>query len=108
MLATSPNWLGSPQHVVGGIGLALIVYAGARLLRLHPWLAAALAIGAGSTAEILIELAEYPLLYSDTFHHSAYYDTLSDMASTLAGAVLGALACICWSWQRGRSRAVRL
>jgi hypothetical protein len=55
-------------------------------------LAVALGIGAGSTAEILIELVEYPLLYSDKFHYSAYYDTLADMGSTLVGAIAGAVA----------------
>lgn len=104
MAAMSPSWLGSPQHVVGGFGLALLVYAGARLLRLQPWVAAALALGAAGTAEILIELVEYPLLYSDRFHRSAYYDTLADMASTLVGGALGALAGVCWSWQRARGR----
>jgi hypothetical protein len=38
---------------------------------------------------ILVELVEYPLLYSDTFHYSAYYDTHADMASTLVGAIVG-------------------
>jgi hypothetical protein len=87
-----PNWLGSPQHVIGGAGLALAVMVVARLFGLRGWLAFALAIGVTSTAEILIELVEYPLLYSDKFHRSAYYDTLSDMASTLVGAVIGAVA----------------
>jgi hypothetical protein len=96
----SPDWFGSPQHVVGGFGLALGVYAGARYFGVQVWLAAALAIGAVSTAEILIELVEYPLLYSDRFHHSAYYDTLSDMASTLVGGILAVLAGACWSWRR--------
>jgi hypothetical protein len=97
-----PDWLGSPQHIVGGIGLALIVVAAARLSGIRPWLAFALAVGAASTAEILVELVEYPLLYSDTFHRSAYWDTLSDMASTLVGGVVGAAATACWSrsWTR--------
>ena len=44
-----------------------------------------------ATAKILVELVEYPLLYSDEFHYSAYYDTLADMASTLVGGVVGAV-----------------
>jgi hypothetical protein len=85
-----PNWLGSPQHVVGGAGFALAVVVVARLLRVRASVAIAFAIGATSTAEIIVELVEYPLLYSDRFHYSAYYDTLADMASTLFGAVAGA------------------
>jgi hypothetical protein len=49
-------------------------------------------VGVTSTAEILVELVEYPLLYSDKFHYSAYYDTLADMANTLVGGVAGAAA----------------
>jgi hypothetical protein len=89
---SGPNWLGSPQHVIGGVGLALMVVIVARLRGVHIPLALALAIGSASAAEILIELVEYPLLYSDKFHASAYYDTLADMASTLVGAVVGAVA----------------
>jgi hypothetical protein len=71
--------------------------------RLRGWLAVALAIGIVSTAEILIELFEYPLLYSDRFDASAYYDTLADMASTLVGAVLGIAvpAAHWWASRRG-------
>jgi hypothetical protein len=90
LLAMAPNWLGSPQHVVGGVGLALAIVVAVRLRGISVWLAAALAIGATSTAEILVELVEYPLLYSDKFHYSAYYDTLADMASTLVGGIVGA------------------
>jgi hypothetical protein len=101
VLTAGPNWLGSPQHVVGGLGLALTVAAIAYLLGVSPLLAVALAIGVGSAAEIVVELVEYPLLYSDRFHYSAYYDTLADMASTLVGAVIGALAGV------GAARAYR-
>jgi len=31
-----------------------------------------------------------PLLYSDKFHYSAYWDTLADMASSLVGGIAGA------------------
>jgi hypothetical protein len=79
-----------------------MVVAVARLSSLRSWLAFALAVGAASTAEIVIELVEYPLLYSDKFHHSAYWDTLSDMASTLVGGLAGAAAGAYWSrsWRR--------
>jgi hypothetical protein len=30
----------------------------------------------------------------DHFHYSAYYDTLADMANSLVGAVVGALAAV--------------
>jgi hypothetical protein len=90
--ALAPNWLGSPQHVVAGLALALLVVVGARLFGVSVWLAVALGIGVASTAEILVELVEYPLMYSDKFHYSAYYDTLADMASTLVGGIVGAVA----------------
>ena len=87
-----PNWLGSPQHVVVGAILALIVYGIARRrpLALSEWASFAIAVGVVSTAEIVLELVEYPLLYADKFHYSAYYDTLADMASSVVGALIGA------------------
>src|SRR5882724_7653622 len=90
LLAAGPHWLGSPQHVVGGVGLAAAVVVAARFFGVSPWIAIALAIGVTSTAEILVELIEYPLLYSDKFHYSAYWDTLADMASSLVGGIAGA------------------
>ena len=85
-----PDWLGSPQHFVGGFVLALVVTIVARRFVFEWWIVAALAIGVTATAELLIELVEYPLLYSDDPHVSAYYDTLADLADTLAGAIVGA------------------
>jgi hypothetical protein len=93
MLARAgPNWLGSPQHVAVGAILALIVYSLARWrkLRIPEWAAFVIAVGVVSTAEIILELVEYPLLYADKFHYSAYYDTLADMASSVVGAIIGA------------------
>jgi hypothetical protein len=86
-----PNWLGSPQHVVVGAILAAVVYclARRRRLRLPEWAAFLMAIGIVSTAEIVLELVEYPLVYADRFHYSAYYDTLADMASSVVGAIIG-------------------
>jgi hypothetical protein len=89
LLSASPNWLGSPQHVVGGAALALAVALVARRLGASSWVAITIAIGITSTAEILVELLEY--LFKDTYHITAYYDTLADMASTLVGAVIGSL-----------------
>jgi uncharacterized membrane protein YjdF len=85
-----PDWLGSPQHFVGGLVLAFVAARVARRWVGQWWLVAALAIGATATAELLIELVEYPLLYADEPHPSAYYDTLADLADTMVGAVAGA------------------
>jgi hypothetical protein len=84
-----PDWLGSPQHLVGGVGLSLAV---AWLVRGRPWpwwIVATLAIGVTMTAEAVIEILEYPLLYADEPHLSAYYDTIADLTATLAGALIG-------------------
>lgn len=87
-----PDWLGSPQHVVGGLVLAAVVARVARRWIAQRWLLAVLAVGVTATAELLVELVEYPLLYADAPHVSAYYDTLADLAATLAGALAGAAA----------------
>ena len=94
--STGPNWLGSPQHFVVGAIAAVVVYAAARSrwFRLPEWLAFVLAVSLVSTAELVLELIEYPLLYADHFHYSAYYDTLADMANSLVGAVLGAVVAV--------------
>jgi hypothetical protein len=47
-----------------------------------------------STGEIVLELAEYPLLYAGKFHYSAYYDTLADMANSVVGAAIGATVAL--------------
>src|SRR6478609_3924369 len=91
LTAGGPNWLGSPQHVIAGFVLAAVVVGLARHFGLPIWLAVVVAIGVTSTAEILVELVEYPLLYSDKFHYSAYWDTLADLASTLVGGIAGAI-----------------
>jgi energy-converting hydrogenase Eha subunit B len=97
-----PNWLGSPQHFFGGIALALVIVIGARLLRLRPWVGFLLAVGITSAVEITVELVEYPLLYGDHLHATAYYDTLADMGNSLVGAVLGAAVGVSAVWLRGR------
>jgi hypothetical protein len=87
--AMSPDWLGNPQHIVGGAVLAFVV-AHAAGAWLRPWWArAALAVGAAATAEIVVELVEYVLLYRDDASVVEYYDTLADLASSLVGGVVG-------------------
>lgn len=63
-------------------------------LGLPVWAAFVLAIGVVSTAEIVLELVEYPAMYAGKFHYSAYYDTLADMASSVVGAVVGACLAV--------------
>src|SRR4051812_3768224 len=94
--SAGPDWLGSPQHFVVGAIAAVAVFAAARSswIRLPEWVAFILAVSLVSTAELVLELIEYPLLYSNHFHHSAYYDTLADMASSLVGAVVGAVVAV--------------
>jgi hypothetical protein len=84
-----PDWLGSPQHFVGGLILSGVVAYVARRWVDQWWLVAVVAIGVTATAELLIELVEYPLLYADDPHPSAYADTLADLADTLVGAMVG-------------------
>jgi hypothetical protein len=100
--AAGPNWLGSPQHVVVGFLAAIAAYAVARSrwFRLPVWLAFVLAVSLVSTAELILELFEYPLLYADHFHYSAYYDTIADMASSIVGAVAGAVAALLFARAR--------
>jgi len=96
VVAVGPNWLGSPQHVIVGAIAALVVFfvARSRWLVVPEWLAVVLAVSLVCTAELVLELLEYPLLYADHFHHSAYYDTLADMANSIVGAVVGAVVAI--------------
>jgi hypothetical protein len=85
----TPDWLGSPQHLIGGAVVAVAVVVIARRWIEQWWLCGALAIGAAAAAEIVVELIEYPILYGGTIHASAYYDTIADMGMTLLGATLG-------------------
>jgi multisubunit Na+/H+ antiporter MnhE subunit len=93
IVSAGPNWLASPQHFVVGAIAAAAVFAAARSkwIRLPKWIAFVLAVSLVSTAELVLELIEYPLLYADQFHRSAYYDTLADMANSIAGAIAGAI-----------------
>jgi hypothetical protein len=96
-----PNWFGSPQHVVGGAALAFVFVFGAKRLGVPVWLALTLAIALTSTAELLLERAEY--VAARPRFVTAYYDTLADMASSFVGAALGGVVGA--SISRARSRA---
>jgi cell shape-determining protein MreD len=86
-----PDWIGDPKHfVAGAILAAFVVLLSPRFSIQSAWIAAALAVGVTMTAEAIVELVEYPLMYRDDPNLTAYYDTLADLATTLAGAVVGA------------------
>jgi hypothetical protein len=87
----SPDWTGSPQHVVAGVALALVTYVVARRRVPSLW-SLALALTVTMAAEAVVELLEYPVLYGDSATAQNYYDTIADIGATLAGAVVGALA----------------
>jgi hypothetical protein len=89
MRAMHPDWLGSPQHVAAGAVLALLLTeAGVRTTDVAVSRIAFIALGVTMGAEALVELVEYPLLYSDHYHPTAYYDTVADIASSLVGAAV--------------------
>jgi uncharacterized membrane protein YjdF len=90
----APDWLGSPQHVVGGIFVSAVVIVVGRRWIAQRWLLALTAIAITALAEIAIELIEYPLLYSSGHHATAYYDTIADMAATMFGALVGTLTAL--------------
>lgn len=87
--AMAPDWLGGPQHLVAGFALAVIAFAIARWRRQGVVLSALLAAGAVGLAECVVEIVEYPLLYDDGVHRSAYVDTVADLADTLVGGAVG-------------------
>lgn len=96
-----PDWLGSPQHVVGGLTVAGAIVLLARRVGIdRRWVAAVLAIGITMTVESVVEIAEYPVLYSGSLDATAYYDTIADLASTLVGAAIGALGCVAFGRRR--------
>ncbi len=96
VIAAGPNWLGSPQHFVVGAIAAVVAYfvARSRWVSVPEWIAFVLAVSLVCTAELVLELVEYPWLYADHFHYGAYYDTLADMANSIVGAVFGAALAI--------------
>jgi tartrate dehydratase beta subunit/fumarate hydratase class I family protein len=96
----SPDWLGSPQHVVAGLVLGAAAAAFARR-RIRPvWLVLLFALGVVALAELVVELVEYPLLYGADAHARAYYDTIADMATTLLGGGVGALLVLLVPFRR--------
>jgi hypothetical protein len=90
----SPDWLDSPQHLVAGalLGAAAIAFARRRIQ--PTWLLLTFALGTVALAELLVELIEYPLLYGTDAHAGAYYDTIADLAATIAGGLIGAFAAL--------------
>jgi hypothetical protein len=95
VLAASPSWLGSPQHFFVGALAALIVYVlVAWRSDLPEWATFVIAVGAVCTAELVVEILEYPVLYGDDARPSAYYDTVADMAASVVGAVVGAVIAV--------------
>lgn len=52
------------------------------------WLVITVAVGVTCAVEIVLKVAEY--FVKDTFHTTAYYDSLVDNTSTFVGALLGA------------------
>jgi hypothetical protein len=62
----------------------------------NAWVGAALAVGIVMIGEALVELVEYPLLYSDDPNLTAYFDTIADLANSLVGGVIGAGAALAY------------
>jgi phage tail tape-measure protein len=89
-----PDWLGSPQHLVGGFALALAAGLLTRAWVDSWWRLVILAVGITAIAEIAFEIIEYPLLYEDSAHATAYWDTVADLAASLVGALLGAAVAV--------------
>jgi uncharacterized membrane protein YjdF len=85
-----PDWLGNPHHFVAGFLLAAgLIWLAPRISVTNAWVAAALAVGVVMIGEAMVELVEYPLKYSDDPNLTAYFDTISDLANSLGGAVAG-------------------
>jgi hypothetical protein len=92
VLAAGPDWSGSPQHFAAGLVLTLAVILVATRWKAPWWLVAIVAVGVTCVAEIGLKFVEY--LYLDLSHRAlsagAYYDSLVDNTTTLAGALVGA------------------
>ncbi len=106
LVAPGPDWLGSPQHFAAGAILALAIVLLATRFGSRWWLAAIVAVGVTSAAEIALKLAEY--LYVDltngTISQGAYYDSLVDNTTTLVGALVGAAVGVAAVEYRTRRR----
>jgi hypothetical protein len=99
----SPDWTGSPHHVAAGAALALGTYLVARR-RIGPGWAAGLAMVVTMAAEAMVDFLEYPLTFRGDAIADNYYDTIADIGSALAGAVLGTLLCLLGTLLRRRQR----
>jgi hypothetical protein len=93
------DWLGSPQHFVGGGAVAAGVMLASVRLGVRPWICLTLGVGTALVAEAVVEVLEYWLFNADLGVRSAaetYYDTIADLANTLVGAITGGLlAALC-------------
>jgi hypothetical protein len=98
----SPDWTGSYHHVAAGAALSLGTYLVARKRMPVGW-AAALSLVVTMAAEAMVELVEYPLLFRGDAIAQNYYDTLADIGSSLAGAVVGAVLGLAGTVIRRRS-----
>jgi MYXO-CTERM domain-containing protein len=100
----SPDWTGSPHHVAAGAALALGTYLVARRRRIRPGWAAALALVVTMAAQAMVDFLEYVLRFSGDAVAANYYDTIADIGSALAGAVLGAVLGLLWTALRRSQR----
>jgi hypothetical protein len=106
-LYNSIDWFDDVMHFVtwvpwvAGFGLALRYNRG-----LPRWNVFGLALGYGAVTHILWELGEYfAFIRSNPDEFStAYEDTLGDLASSLAGSVVGAALVITVLWRLGTVR----
>ena len=88
-----PDWLGSPHHFLAAAVVAVtIVWLAPRVLSADRWLIVGLAVAVAMLGEVLVEVVEYPLRYADDPNLTAYYDTIADLTSSLAGGLSGAVA----------------
>ena len=101
----SPDWTGSPQHIVAGVLLAQVTYGLARR-RGGPLWSAGFALVVTMAAESVVELLEYPILFGSTATAAAYYDTIADIGATLVGAAVGALLGLTANGLRRRRKRV--
>src|SRR5919106_959278 len=86
-----PDWLGSPQHLVGAALVAgAVTFVAPTRAGVGVANAAVLGIGAAMTAQVAWEVLEYLIRYADEPYASAYYDTIADSANALMGAFVGA------------------
>ena len=51
-------------------------------------------------AEAMVDFLEYPLTFRGDAIAANYYDTIADIGSALAGAVLGTLLGLLWTLSR--------